>query len=168
MYYAGFSAVNGVLVRAFFGAEGVWVWGAITTSATVISTVPVSAATVISVPTTSGAAIAPTAVSATAASSPSDHIRHLTARGILYLWRPIHHVLYVCRGRIEVIAHLLVAQDVGFQANKVVAFQPIKKAVNLLFFEHTIVCSQRVLFIKCGVELHVLGDVVFNLPILDI
>ena len=86
--YARFSAVNGVLVRAFFGAEGVcvwdvWVWGAFTTSDTVIATAPVSAPTVIYAPTTSGAAIASTAVSATAASSPSAHIRDLTARGIL-------------------------------------------------------------------------------------
>ena len=99
------------------------------------------------IPTMSGAAIASTVVSATAASSPSAHSRHLTARGILYLWCLIHHVLYVCRGRIEVIAHLLVAQDVGFQSNKVVAFQPIKQAVELLFFKHTFVCSQRVLVI---------------------
>ena len=119
VYYAGFGAVNGVLIRAFAGAEGVWVWGvwfwgAFTTSATVIATAPVSAATVISAPTTSGAAIASTVVSATSASSPSAHSRGLTARGILYLWRPIHHALYVCCSRIEVIAHLLVAQDVGF------------------------------------------------------
>ena len=98
-------------------------------------------------PTTSGAAIASTAVSATATSSPSAHSRHLSARWILSLWRPIHHVLYVCRGRIEVIAHLLVAQDVGFLANKVVAFQPIKEFVDLLFFKHTPVCSERVLVI---------------------
>ena len=26
-YYAGFDAVNGVLVRAFVGVEGVCVWG---------------------------------------------------------------------------------------------------------------------------------------------
>ena len=63
------------------------------------------------------------------------------------MWRPIHHVIYVFRGHIEVIAHFLVAQDVGFQANKVVAFQPIKKAVDLFFFEHTVVCSQHVLVI---------------------
>ena len=65
------------------------------------------------------------------------------------------------------MTHLLVAQDVGFQANKVVAFQPIKQAVDLFFFKHTFVCYQRVLVILCGVELHMLGDVIFNLPIID-
>ena len=42
---------------------------------------------------TPGAAIASTAVSATATFPPSAHSRHLTSRGILYLWRLIHHVL---------------------------------------------------------------------------
>ena len=43
-YNARFCAVNGFLVRASIGPEGVCAWDTITTSATVISTAPVSAA----------------------------------------------------------------------------------------------------------------------------
>ena len=61
--------------------------------------------------------------------------------------RPVDHVFYVCRGCIEVATHLRVAQDVGLQTNKVAVFQSIKEFVNLLVFEHTAVCSQRLMVI---------------------
>ena len=96
VYNARLCAVNGVLVRAVFGSEGGCAWDAITTSATVVATAPVSATTVISAPTTSatsGAAIASTAASATATSPASAHSRHLTAKGCMYFWRPIHNIL---------------------------------------------------------------------------
>ena len=83
VYNAWLHAVNGFLVRAFVGPEGVCAWGAITSSVLVIATAPVSAATVISAPTTSTAAFMSSAVSATGAFSPSSHSRDLTARGIL-------------------------------------------------------------------------------------
>ena len=115
-----------------------------------IATAPVSVTTVIFVPTTSvtsGAAITSTATSATATSPASDHSRHLTARGCMYFWRPIHHIFYVCRGRIEVITQPLVAQDVGLQTNKVFSLQPIKQEVDPLVLKHAFVFSQLSLVI---------------------
>ena len=96
VYNARLCAVNGVLVRSVFGSEGGCAWDAITMSVTVISTAPVSATTFISAPTmsgTSGAAITSTASIATATSPISAHIIHLTARGCMYFWRPIHPIL---------------------------------------------------------------------------
>ena len=147
VYNAWIYAVNGILVRAFVGPEGVCAWGAITKSDLVIAKAPVTADTVISAPTTSAAAFVSSAVSSTVASSPSAHSRDLTARGILYCGCPVDHVFYVCRGCIEAALHLRVAQDVGLQTNKVAGFQSIKEFFDLLVFEHTAVCSQRLLVI---------------------
>ena len=99
----------------------------------VISTASVYVTTVKSAPTTSvtsGAAIASTAASTTAKSPASAHSRHLTARDCIYFLRPIHHIFYVCCGRIEVITQRWVAQDVGLQTNKVFYLQSIKQEVD--------------------------------------
>ena len=54
-----------------------------------------------------------TAASSTAMSPACAHRRHLTARGCMYIWQPIHHIFYVCCSRIEVITQHWVAHDVG-------------------------------------------------------
>ena len=60
------------------------------------------------------------------------------------------------------------ANDVGLHATKGFVLQPIKQEVNPSVLIHVRVFSQRFLVIYHGVELNMLGDIVFNPPVPDI